>query len=133
MTATPLDISSLLTNPKVGAILHTGQPSVTILGIKELLYGHVSPAGRLIQTIYPAAYAGQISIFDFNMRPGPSPFARPDCTVQPASQCPRGTNPGRTHRFYVDDAVVKFGFGLSYTSFTYGIAEAPQGATGRGC
>lgn len=51
LTATPLDISSLLANPKVGAILHTGQPSVTVLGIAELLYGKVSPAGRMIQTM----------------------------------------------------------------------------------
>ena len=41
LTATPLDISALLANPKVGAILHTGQPSVTVLGIAELLYGKV--------------------------------------------------------------------------------------------
>ena len=45
-----------------------------------------------------SAYQDQISIFDFNMRPGPSTFARPDCTNQDASQCPKGTNPGRTHR-----------------------------------
>lgn len=49
LTAVPLDISPLMANPKVGAILHTGQPSVTVLGIAELLYGHVSPAGRTIQ------------------------------------------------------------------------------------
>lgn len=118
---------------KVGAIIHTGQPSVTIYGIAELLYGKVSPAGRTIQTIYPASYQDQISIFDFNMRPGPSPFVRPDCNAScpavrtpwdprmhggPCGDCPMGTNPGRTHRFYVDKPVVPFGFGLSYTTFT---------------
>ena len=41
------------------------------------------------------SYQDQISIFDFNMRPGPSDFARPDCT-EAASKCPKGTNPGRT-------------------------------------
>jgi len=30
-----------------------------------------------------------------------------------------GTNPGRTHRFYTGKAIVPFGFGLSYTTFTY--------------
>jgi len=135
LTATPLDISALLSNPKVGAILHTGQPSVTVLGIAELLFGKVSPAGRTIQTIYPASYQDQISIFDFNMRPGPSAFVRPDCQVKcpnfhpgpwnpmmhggPCGDCEMGTNPGRTHRFYTGKAVVPFGFGLSYTTWAY--------------
>jgi len=119
-TATPLDISSLLSNPNIGAILHVGQPSVTIYGLDDILYGRVSPAGRMIQTIYPESYQDQISIFDFNMRPGPSTFARPDCTNKDdPSQCPRGINPGRTHRFYTGKSVVKFGYGLSYSSFSY--------------
>ena len=33
----------------------------------------ISPAGRTIQTIYPASYADEISIFDFNMRWAPCP------------------------------------------------------------
>jgi len=82
ITANPLDISSLLANPKVGAVLHLGQPSTTVLGIEALIYGDASPAGRLTQTIYSAAYQEQISIFDFNMRPGPSLFARPDCSIK---------------------------------------------------
>ena len=128
LTATPLDISKLLANPKVGAILHLGQPSVTVLGAGPLLYGDRSPAGRTIQTIYPSAYQDQISIFDFGMRPGPSPFARPDCTNQNESACPRGTNPGRTYRFYTGDAVVPFGFGLSYTTFKYSQEAAAAAA-----
>jgi len=125
MTATPLDISALLANPKVGAVLHLGQPSVTVLGIGDLLYGDKSPAGRTIQTVYPAAYQDQISIFDFGMRPGPSPFARPDCTNHDVSKCARGVNPGRTYRFYTGTPVVPFGFGLSYTTFKYTIATQP--------
>ena len=95
--ANPLDISALLSNPKIGAVIHVGQPSTTILGLAEVLYGMTSPAGRTIQTIYPASYADEISIFDFHMRPGSSDYARPDCTAKP---CKNGTNPGRTHRFY---------------------------------
>lgn len=41
------------------------------------------------------SYQNQISIFDFNMRPGPSVWPRPDCKV-PRAQCPNGTNPGST-------------------------------------
>jgi beta-D-xylosidase 4 len=69
LTATPLDLTPLLSNDKVGAVLHTGQLSVTMLGVAELLYGKVSPAGRAVQTFYPEAYQDQISIFDFNLRP----------------------------------------------------------------
>jgi hypothetical protein len=72
LSAVPMDISQLLASPKVGAILHLGQPSVTILGAAELLFGNVSPAGRTVQTFYKTGYQDQISIFDFNMRPGES-------------------------------------------------------------
>jgi beta-glucosidase-like glycosyl hydrolase len=122
-TATPLDLSAVLANPKVGAVLHVGQPSVTILGVGDILYGVNSPAGRMVQTVYPSAYQDQISIFDFGMRPGTSPFARPDCTEQDPTKCPRGTNPGRTYRFYTGKPVVPFGFGLSYTSWKYSVAS----------
>eukprot|EP01043_Picozoa_sp_COSAG02_P073507 COSAG02_NODE_14323_length_1284_cov_1.564557_1_plen_322_part_00 len=127
MTATPLDISQMMRDVKVGAVLSIGQPSVNMLGIGDLLFGLRSPAGRMIQTIYPAVYQSEISIFDFHMRPGQSEFPRPDCPLQPQSRCPRGTNPGRTHRFYNGrgnrSAVVPFGAGLSYTTWNYSTAR----------
>eukprot|EP01046_Picozoa_sp_COSAG06_P083542 COSAG06_NODE_30434_length_539_cov_0.581818_1_plen_152_part_01 len=96
-SATPLDISAVLANPKVGAVLHLGVPSVTVLGVEAVLYGDTSPAAKTVQTFYESSYQDSISIFDFGMRPGPSKFARPDCTdSQNASSCPRGTNPGRS-------------------------------------
>ena len=103
--------AALLRNPKVGAVLHVGQPSVQTLGIGDALFGAVVPAGRAIQTVYEAAYADAISIFDFNMRPGPSAWPRPDCAA-PYDECMNGTNPGRTYRFYTGQPVVEFGFGL---------------------
>ncbi|GMH59653.1 hypothetical protein TL16_g02872 [Triparma laevis f. inornata] len=125
-TATPLDLTDVLANENIGAVLHVGQPSVTIMGAGDLLFGKTSPAGRTIQTVYKREYQDQISIFDFNMRPGPSPFARPDCTEDNYGDCEKGTNPGRTYRFFTGDAVVPFGFGLSYTSFDYEIVSAPK-------
>ena len=121
LTATPLDVSQLMANVKIGAVAHLGQPSVAVVGLSDLLYGRRSFAGRAVQTVYPAAYEDEISIADFNMRPGPSVFARPDCAMKNASRCPRGVNPGRTYRFYEGKAVVPFGFGLSYTSFRYAL------------
>jgi beta-glucosidase-like glycosyl hydrolase len=127
LTATPLDITSLLSNPKVGAILHAGMPSVATMGVGDVLFGMIAPAGRTIQTVYPASYIGDISIFDMGMRPGPSEYPAPSCTTQPQSSCPNATNPGRTHRFYTGKAVIPFGYGLSYTSWTYDITSSPRG------
>lgn len=125
LTATPLDITLLLNNPKVGAIVHAGQPSVTALGVGDVLFGR-SPAGRSVQTWYPTSYQDEVSIFDFNMRPGSSTFPRPDCKIQPQSNCPNGTNPGRTYRFYNGKAVIPFGFGLSYTKFSYSVSASSK-------
>ena len=78
LTAVPLDLTPLLDNPQVGAILHAGQPSVQTLGIGDILFGAVSPSGRAVQTVYPESYQNEVSPFDFNMRPGPSKWPRPD-------------------------------------------------------
>ena len=127
LTAVPLDLTPLLTNPKVGAIVHLGQPSVQTLGAADVLFGAKSPAGKTIQTIYPSSYQDEVSIFDFNMRPGPSAWPRPDCAPgTPAASCPRGTNPGRTYRFYTGTPVLPFGYGLSYTTFKYALAAPPR-------
>lgn len=126
LTAVPLDISELVSDTRVGAIIHAGQPSVQTLGIGDILFGARSPAGRLIQTMYPTSYADQVSIFDFNMRPGKSAFPRPDCGGKSSGPCPLGDNPGRTYRFYTGSAVFPFGYGLSYTTFEYDLADAPD-------
>ena len=127
MSAVPLDISPLLTDDNIKAILHAGQPSVQCLGVGDVLFGVVSPAGRMVQTLYPVSFQHQLSIFDMNMRPGPSVYPRPDgqgCTpgtktvpcssgtnvgtCTPDVNCVMGTNPGRTHRFFTGKAVIPF-------------------------
>ena len=146
LTAVPLDLTPLLNNANIGAILHAGQPSVQTRGIVDVLRGVTSPAGRAIQTVYPESYQHMISPFDFNMRPGPSAWPRPDspgpCAdpnpspagrpqpppIVPSADCKLGTNPGRTYRFFNGSAVIPFGYGLSYTTFTYHVAQAPRAA-----
>jgi pre-mRNA-splicing factor SYF2/beta-D-xylosidase 4 len=123
ITAVPLDISDLLADTRVGAVMHLGQPASQLFGIGDLLFGKRVPAGRMVQTFYPKSYQDEVSIWDFNMRPGPSAWPRPDCKAAP---CANGTNPGRTHRFFTGKAVVPFGFGLSYTSFRYETVEVPS-------
>ena len=120
LTATPLDVSRLLSDPRIGAVIHAGFPSVQVGGVADVLFGAVAPAGRLVQTIYPAAFADEVSIFDQQLRPGPSDWPAPGCAAPP---CPNGTNPGRTHRFYTGTPVLPFGFGLSYTTFMYELLE----------
>ncbi len=128
LTGGAVDVSEMLANSRVGAVLMAGQPSVTVLGVGDLIYGKAVPSGRMVQTTYPASFVNEVSIFDMGMRPGPSPWPAPgqiDCggTAEPA--CKNGTNPGRTHRFYSKEAVVPFGFGLSYSSFRYTPVLAP--------
>ena len=118
LTANALDISPILANPDVGAVLHAGVPSMATRGVVDVLFGDAVPAGRTIATVHDAgAWQGQVSILDMGMRPGPSPFPRPDCPAHTAKgphACPNATNPGRTHRFYTGTPVrlvlVCFGF-----------------------
>eukprot|EP01043_Picozoa_sp_COSAG02_P003098 COSAG02_NODE_74_length_41878_cov_9.737954_9_plen_307_part_00 len=64
MTGVPLDISELLANDNIGAIVHAGVPGVQTLGIGDIIFGLKSPAGRIVQTQYTQSFADQLSIFD---------------------------------------------------------------------
>ena len=65
LTGGAVDVADMLSNDKVGAIIHAGQPSVTVSGVADLIFGRAVPAGRMIQTIYDTAFADKVSIFDF--------------------------------------------------------------------
>eukprot|EP00158_Paraphelidium_tribonemae_P010376 Partr_v1_DN5092_c0_g1_i1_m31392 putative beta-d-xylosidase len=109
-----IDISAELANPKIGAIIWAGYPG----GgggdaIARTIFGDSVPAGRMVTTLYPADYVNQVSLFDMNFRPGPSVW-------------PPGSNPGKTHRFYTGTPVLPFGYGLSYTTFSYTIVRSPS-------
>jgi len=101
-----IDVTPLLKDRRIDAVLFVGQPSTAILGIGDVLYGH-SPAGRMTQTTYPGDFVHSVSLFDQGMRPGSSVFP------------PLYKNPGRTYRFFTGNPVLPFGFGLSYTTFEY--------------
>lgn len=110
MNGGAVDITWPLASTNIGAILAVGYPGeMGGVAIAQTLFGDNVPAGRLTQTWYPAGYANAVSFFEMNMRPGPSVW-------------PPFTSPGRTYRFYTGPVVLPFGFGLSYTTFLYGIS-----------
>ncbi len=117
-----MDISPLLADANIGAILVAGQPSVQIVAAGDIIFGKtldgraVAPAARMSQMTYPANFVDQVSMFEFSLRPGTSAW-------------PPGTTPGRTYRFYTGSAVLPFGFGLSYTTWVYTPIPQPSPPT----
>ncbi|TYI92861.1 hypothetical protein E1A91_D02G100100v1 [Gossypium mustelinum] len=69
--------------------------------LAEIIFGDHNPGGRLPVTWYPQSYTN-IPMTDMRMRPEPS-----------------SGYPGRTYRFYQGLKVFEFGYGLSYSNYTY--------------
>ena len=96
-----VDLSALQADPRLPAILFAGYPGQSGgQAIAEVVFGAVSPSGRLTQTFYPAAFTEQALEADMRMRPDPAT-----------------DYPGRTYRFYAGpEPVYPFGHGLSYAA-----------------
>jgi len=94
---------------RVGSILFIGyNGQAGGQGLADVMFGVVSPSGRLTQTFYSLSYISEVSFYDMTMRPSV-------------------TNPGRGYRFYTGESVVyPFGTGLSYTTFNYAWGSAVQ-------
>jgi beta-glucosidase len=79
----------------VPAILHISQSSQELgNGLADVLFGKVSPAGRLVQT-WPESIDQLLPILDYNIRDG------------------------RTYMYDKHTPLFPFGYGLSYTLFNY--------------
>ncbi|KAH6803638.1 Glycosyl hydrolase family protein [Perilla frutescens var. frutescens] len=105
----PIDTSFAVGDPRVGSILWIGYPGETGgTALSEIIFGHYNPGGRLTMTWYPESFT-RIPMNDMNMRADPS-----------------RNYPGRTYRFYTGDRIYGFGYGLSYTRFTYKLSSAPK-------
>jgi len=96
-----IDITTEKIDNSVGAILWAGYPGQSGGdALARIIFGDVSPSGKLTFTILPGNYVNQVPLTDMGMRPNN-----------------RTGNPGRTYRFYNGTAVYEFGTGLSYTTF----------------
>ena len=104
-----LDLSEMKKNPLVKAVVFMGYPGQSGgEALAKVVFGDFNPSGRLTFTQYPASYVKNLSMFDMSFRPDTQ------------------HNPGRTYRFYTGEAVYQFGEGLSYTTFSYALEEAPK-------
>ena len=106
MSGSALDVSSLVSNPQVGALLWVGYPGQAGgTAIAEAVMGITAPSGRLPMTWYFSNYTTQVKKTQMALRPSAG-------------------YPGRTYRFVNEPVLFGFGWGLSYTTF-HTTASAP--------
>ncbi|GJN27946.1 hypothetical protein PR202_gb16014 [Eleusine coracana subsp. coracana] len=97
----PVDVTFAQTNPKIGAVLWAGYPGQAGgLAIARVLFGDHNPSARLPVTWYPEEFT-TVLMTDMRMRADPATGY-----------------PGRSYRFYNGRTVYKFGYGLSYSSYS---------------
>lgn len=106
----PVDISSAKYNHKIGGILWAGYPGeFGGIALAQIIFGDHNPGGRLPITWYPKDYI-KVPMTDMRMRADPSTGY-----------------PGRTYRFYKGPKVYEFGYGLSYSKYSYEFASVTHG------
>ncbi|CAN4116312.1 unnamed protein product [Withania somnifera] len=110
MCGGPVDVSFAKDNQKIGGILWVGYPGEGgASALAEIIFGEHNPGGKLPVTWYPKEF-NKVPMNDMRMRPVSS-----------------NGYPGRTYRFYNGPKVFEFGYGLSYTNYSYSFASVNQG------
>ena len=101
MSGSSMDLSYIRDSPQCGSLIWAGYPGQAGgYALATVVFGQYNPAGRLPITFYPASFVDAVSMTDMQMRPS-------------------STNPGRSYKFYTGQAIYEFGYGLSYTTFSY--------------
>ncbi|KAG7582568.1 Glycoside hydrolase family 3 C-terminal domain superfamily [Arabidopsis suecica] len=110
MSAGPIDISFAKNLSTIGAVLWVGYPGEAGGdAIAQVIFGDYNPSGRLPETWYSQEFAEKVAMTDMNMRPNST-----------------SGFPGRSYRFYTGKPIYKFGYGLSYSSFSTFVLSAPS-------
>ncbi|KAK6930246.1 Glycoside hydrolase, family 3, N-terminal [Dillenia turbinata] len=110
MSGGPLDVSFAKNDPRISAIIWAGYPGQAGgAAIADVLFGRTNPGGKLPMTWYPENYLNKAPMTTMALRPDQA-----------------NGYPGRTYRFYKGPVVFPFGHGLSYTTYTQTIAQAPS-------
>ncbi|XAR72445.1 Non-reducing end alpha-L-arabinofuranosidase, partial [Bertholletia excelsa] len=113
LSAGGVDISFAKQNPNIKAILWAGYPGEEGgQAIADVVFGHYNPGGRLPLTWFQADYVDKLPMTSMTLRPDESLGY-----------------PGRTYKFYTGPTVYPFGYGLSYTKFTYDITASQRSLT----
>lgn len=106
MSGGPVDVSFAKTDPSISSILWVGYPGEAGgQALAQVIFGDYNPGGRLPMTWYPQAFT-KVPMNVMNMRPNLSTGY-----------------PGRTYRFYTGRTVFQFGYGLSYSNYSYTFAS----------
>ncbi|KAL6493164.1 hypothetical protein OROGR_032923 [Orobanche gracilis] len=108
----PVDVSFAKDDPKIGSILWAGYPGEAGgIALAEVIFGVHNPGGKLPVTWYPKDFTS-VPMTDMRMRPEPSLGY-----------------PGRTYRFYTGKKVFEFGYGLSYSTYSYEFISSTPNTT----
>ncbi|KAL7211477.1 hypothetical protein ACSBR2_014359 [Camellia fascicularis] len=110
MSAGGVDISFAKDNADINAILWAGYPGEEGgRAIADIIFGKYNPGGRLPLTWYEADYVDMLPMTSMPLRP-----------VDNLGY------PGRTYKFFNGSTVYPFGYGLSYTQFTYKLVSSKR-------
>jgi len=92
----------------IPAILHISQSSQELgNGLADVIFGEVSPAGRLVQT-WPSSIDQLLPILEYDI------------------------TKGRTYMYSKDEPLFPFGHGLTYTTFEYSLLKSDKKAIRQG-
>ncbi|KAL7129715.1 hypothetical protein ABFS83_13G086800 [Erythranthe nasuta] len=110
MSAGGVDISFAKDDPNIQSIIWAGYPGEEGgHAIADVVFGKANPGGRLPLTWFYTNYTDMLPLTSMRLRP-----------IESLDY------PGRTYKFYDGPKLYPFGFGLSYTNFTYKLVSSTK-------